>query len=351
MPKQPIKADSAYRVIRERIERNDYRNTPFPSERKLAVQLGVSHPTARKAVQQAIKEGLLRHSDTGRLLVCAGSVTTKQLQLAIITPIERSPWIWDWINGLRVVAAQRDARLRIYHYLDETDAHLMEALNAGYDLGFLVAPNRVNPLLGDKLNALRSRLVSIFSDLRAHGVPWLDNSPLEGMDLLVQHLHQLGHKRIACVTCETPDMLPRIARYRQAMEQLQLPAIEAREDVPADWLSSQRGYRFMARELTERSLNATALVFTTIEPAFGALRACHEAKCRLGVDLSICAFGPSHRARLMVPALTALQTPTHETVLADAIDKMLLGGELALEARWPVSVFVGESTGNCRGKK
>ena len=147
------------------------------------------------------------------------------------------------------------------------------------------------------------------------------------------------------MVAEVADRQPRLERYREAMQRLKLAPLEAREAVPADWFSAQRGYRFMAREVKERTLAASAYVFTTIDPAFGALRACHEAGVRPGVDLSIAAFGPSLRSRLMVPALTSLQTPSHATVVADAIDRMLMGGSLPLESVWPVTLFAGESTG------
>lgn len=345
MPRGSVKTNSAYRIIRERIERNDYREEPFPSERKLAAQLGVSHPTARKAVQCALRDGLLERGSNGRLLVGRRYSASQRLEFAFIAPVDNNAWIWDWIKGLRQVADQRDARLRVVHYVDENDASLMEALDGAYDLAFFVAPRQINRLLADRLRALRGRLVSVVSDLRAHGVPWLENSPLHGMDLLLEHLHGLGHRRIACVVAEVADRQPRLERYREAMQRLKLAPLEAREAVPADWFSAQRGYRFMARELKERTLAASAYVFTTIDPAFGALRACHEAGVRPGADLSIAAFGPSLRARLMVPALTSLQTPSHATVVADAIDRLLMGGSLPLESAWPVTLFAGESTG------
>lgn len=343
MPRRSIKTESVFRIIRERIDRGDYRREDFPSERKLAVQLGVSHPTARKAVKKAVATGLLVRGKTGRLVI--PDRKNSSLHFAFICPAEIDPWIVDWMIALQSMAARRSALLRVFHYLDGNDALLMDSLVADYDLYFLIAPDAPDRVLRDLLRDRQSRVVTIFSDLRTLGIPCIDNSPINGVDLLIDHLVSLGHRSIACVNCETHDMHARIRQYEKACNRHGLQPTTLREEEPPEWISPARGYRFMTRELARRNRHATAYFLTTVEPGLGVLRACHEAGVVPGRDLSLCAFGPSTRSRLMYPALTSLLTPSHETVLNDIVDGMLLGGGIPMDQEWRASLFVGETCG------
>lgn len=342
MPKRSLKTDNVYRIICERIARGDYRHVDFPSERKLALQLGVSHPTARKAVQKAVVAGLLHRGETGRLLVPA--LKERNLQFAFICPAETDPWIVDWMKALQSLASRRSALLRVFHYLDGNDALLTNSLVADYDLYFLIAPDSPDRVLLDLIRDRKSRVVTIFSDLRKHGITMIDNSPIEGVDILIEHLISLGHRRIACVNCETHDMGARVARYEEVCARHGLEPLLLRESEPSEWISAARGYRFMSNVLKRQANNATAYFFTSVEPCLGVLRACYEANVVPGKDISICAFGPSIRARLMAPALTALLTPSHETVLNDVVDDILLGGGPPKERQWHTSLYLGETT-------
>ena len=277
MARRSFKTDEVFRLIRERIARGDYRGRPFPSERKLAGQLGVSHPTARKAVQQAVAEGILHRSDTGRVIIPSSESGGKSLQFALVCPAEASPWVLDWMKAVRVLADHRRALLRVYHFIDGDDPILTDALGGTHDLCFFIAPGTLNRVLEALIRKRRKQIIAIFSDLRRLGVACVDNSPVSGMDLLMDHLVGLGHRRIACVTCESVDMHERVQRYREACDRHALEAITLYEQSPPEWMSPARGYRFMTRELETRPMRATAYILTTVDPGLGALRACYEA--------------------------------------------------------------------------
>ncbi len=343
MAKRSLKTESVLNTIKERIGRGAYREQPFPSERKLALQLGVSHTTARKAVKEAVANGLLKRSETGRILVA--TEPTHALQFALICPGESTPFLMDWTKALSIVTNRHAAHLNVYHYVDSHDTLLTDALVAEYDLYFLVAPNPMSRVVSDLVRDRLGRICTIFSDLTALKIPRIDNSSEEGIDLLLDQLQELGHRQIACVNCEDSRQSIRVKRYRNYCENHNLPVITHEETNPTDWISQTRGYRFMNRILNSNTLDATAYLFTSIGPCQGALRACHEKGVKLGSDLSICGFGPSTRARLMVPSVTSLQVPTQETVLNSAVDALLTGGIPLPPENWRPSIFIGESTG------
>lgn len=343
MTKRSLKTESVYRTIEERIERGAYREQPFPSERKLAQQMGVSHATARKAVKEAVSSGLLRRSETGRILVNASS--SNLLQFALICPGESVPWLMDWTQAIKVVASRHAAHLRVYHYVDSHDSILTESLVADHDMYFLVAPNPMSRVVKDLIRDRIGRICTIFSDLTSLDVPRIDNSSEAGIDLLMDHLRGLGHERIACVNCGDERQTLRIERYRSYCKQHKLSPIIHEEIQPQDWISHMRGYRYMSKVLDSESPDATAYLFTTIAPCNGALRACYEKGVKPGEDISICGFGPSNRARLMIPSLTSLRVPSPEIVLSDAVEAILTSGTPSTAESWTPSLFQGESTG------
>ena len=55
--------------LSHRILAGDYHFQPVPAERELALEVGVSHLTARKAIQKLLNEGLLCRMENGRLAV------------------------------------------------------------------------------------------------------------------------------------------------------------------------------------------------------------------------------------------------------------------------------------------
>lgn len=342
MARKSLKTESVLKTLKERIDRGEYRERPFPSERKLASQLGVSHTTVRKAIQEAVLTGLLNRTQTGRIEVA--NQGRHLLQFALICPADSAPWLTEWKHAMNIVAQRHQAILRVFQYVDGHDSLLADSLVTDYDLYFLVAPNPMNPVIRDLICDRKGRIATIVSNLRDLDIPCIDNSSETGVEMLLEHLTSLGHQRIACVNCETNDQSERVYRYQVFCKEKGIPELYIAETHPLDWIPPLRAYRFLQSELRKPKLNATAYLFTTIEPCLGALRACHEAGVSVGKDISICGFGPSTRARLMIPSVTSLQTPLHETVLSSAVDAMMSGSAPFPSTTWKPGLYIGEST-------
>jgi LacI family transcriptional regulator len=171
-----------------------------------------------------------------------------------------------------------------------------------------------------------------------------------GIQLLVEHLRALGHKRIAFLDGGW------IGDIRERLESFLRQGEAVADDSEFIWLRVQSqgwsgGHQAMRNLLALRP-RPTAVMASDDSMAIGALRAASEAGLHVPHDLSITGFDDISLAAFTVPALTTVGQPL-EAMAAEAV-KMLLeqvaGHERSSAARYAritPSLIVRESTGPC----
>jgi DNA-binding LacI/PurR family transcriptional regulator len=133
---------------------------------------------------------------------------------------------------------------------------------------------------------------------------WIDPDFEGAVEGAVQHLVQLGHRRIALTL---PDIetnyVDLIARnYRKAMRRQGLRAEEAR------WPAGERGGLAAAEALLVSDPRPTAVLISDSMHAVALYRRLGEAGMLPGRDLSIVGILPETRAQSLIPALACYQT-------------------------------------------
>ena len=138
-----------------------------------------------------------------------------------------------------------------------------------------------------------------------------------GAELVVGHLHGLGHRRIATIT-GLLDKTPGADRLRGYRRGLQAHGLVPRDEYVAfgDFYV-ESGYR-AAGELLALPEPPTAIVTAADLTALGAVRAATEAGLRVPEDVSVTGFDDIQLARYLHPPLTTLRQ-----------DKASLGSEAA----------------------
>ncbi len=129
--------------------------------------------------------------------------------------------------------------------------------------------------------------------------------------LATQHLLNLGHRRIACVTGPS-DVTPsadRVAGYRQAMQEAGIPVDE--ELILRGNFDYESGYR-AAETLLSLSPRPTAIFACNDLTAVGVLSAANRLGLRVPEDLSVVGYDDVRLASFTVPLLTTVQQPKHE---------------------------------------
>jgi LacI family transcriptional regulator len=127
----------------------------------------------------------------------------------------------------------------------------------------------------------------------------------DGARAMVQHLLDLGHRRIAIIKGSEGnyDAAERLQGYRSALTEAGVspsPALEASGD-----FSESSGFR-ATRELLAGTPVPTAIFAANDSMAIGALSALREAKRRVPEDVAVAGFDDSPLARFLEPPLSSV---------------------------------------------
>ena len=163
-----------------------------------------------------------------------------------------------------------------------------------------------------------------------------------GGRLALEHLHQLGHKKIAFI--RGPKMLidstPRwrgIQKYASAAKLVIDPVLVAQLPESLDPNSGfEGGYRF-TEELLEKKKKFTALVAFDDLTALGAIRALTKAGIKVPEQCSVVGFDDVSLSSMSMPSLTTVRQPL-EAMGSLAVNMVMEGVNANLEKReWNIA--------------
>ncbi|MDX5630075.1 MULTISPECIES: LacI family DNA-binding transcriptional regulator [unclassified Brenneria] len=128
--------------------------------------------------------------------------------------------------------------------------------------------------------------------------------PHEGARLGVEHLVNLGHRRIALLTGPLTSVSARLRfeGWRQTLTQRQLQPLAV---LQGDW-SSLSGYEQTARMLAQGAL-PTALLVANDQMALGALRALSESALAVPGQVSVVGYDDTEDSACFIPPLTTIK--------------------------------------------
>lgn len=174
-----------------------------------------------------------------------------------------------------------------------------------------------------------------------------------GISQAIEHLVQLGHRRIAYIKGNliSSDAEDRWAAIGRATEKFGLqidPDLVAQIDIEEP--TPQMGYPY-TKQLLARNIPFTAVFAYNDLAAIGAVRALQESGLRVPEDVSVVGFDDIQTAAFFTPSLTTVRQPLGKMgqIAADTLIKRIEGNEefpssIAIEP----SLVVRESTGPAR---
>ena len=201
--------------------------------------------------------------------------------------------------------------------------------------------------------------------LKEHGVPYTSISPLhrehtigvcmdeqQAARALVEHLIELGHRRIAHIVgiANHGASRWRLQGYKDALAAAGLP-LEADYVVQGEF-SFGSGV-IAARKLFELAQPPTAIFAANDDMAAGVMWAANERGLKVPRDLSVCGFDDTPLATQLWPPLTTVRQPSREMGKLATLQLMdkLRGRGAGLLLQVPYALQVRESTGRVpRGK-
>lgn len=261
----------------------------------------------RQRVQQAMAE-LGYHRNT-----VARALRSKQsLTIGVIVPDSTNPFFAEVTRGIEDVSLANDYSAIICDSRSELAREIMHTNN--------LLTKQVDGIIyvaggagSDHISTLAERelpVVLIERDPQELAVDAVLISNYEGAQMAVQHLLDLGHQRVACITGPSQLTLrgERLGGFVDTLVQ--------RYDLPDEYIaeggfSCESGY-VQCQRLLKLPTPPTAIFCFNDLMAIGALRAAHEAGVTVPDELSIVGFDDVFLTAYVVPPLTTIRLPIHE---------------------------------------
>jgi len=177
--------------------------------------------------------------------------------------------------------------------------------------GFIVVRTRRRDSRIEYLQAVGFPFVAFGRTGNSMNYPFVDEDSEYGMRWLVEHLVQLGHRRIACIA---PPRGLNFTSYR--LNGLQKGLQEHGLSLPKPYIResdlTQKGGYKQAKSLLDLPEPPTAIVACNDLMAFGALSAAQERGLTVGRDVSITGFDDIPMSEFSHPPLTTLRQPIYQ---------------------------------------
>ncbi len=353
------KFKSVANILEKRILHGDYLLKDIPSERELALEVKVSHMTARKAILHLMEKGLLVRQSNKRLAVRPnGSGEKGQLQIALLVPAFPSPYIEQWHRWLEEMAFERSFLVRVVGYSHWDDAVILDTLEGFGGVFMLPLCDQMPRSIIERITVDACPLVMLAQDLSEFGIPSLRLTSPEMIQKLLDFPGNLGHRKIDCLNTQPVEQV-----IRQRIEQWQLwQAVRGKEgrlyNVPVKPFHSpmRQAYETMKELLSSGETVSSAVFCTVSSAAIGVMRALYEKGLQVGKDMSVLSAEDwADTAPYLTPALTCLKDSPPKPYLSVCIDWMLRGGKNwvgpLLVQPAEATVFKGETVGPCPEEK
>ncbi len=186
-----------------------------------------------------------------------------------------------------------------------------------------------------------------------HPFPAVDIDNTKGAKEAVDHLIDLGHRRIGFLSPDSLEYIycsDRLQGYQQALSERDI-ALESRYQAEADYTAA--GCVRVAKQMLSQSERPTALFVGSDWMYPFVLEAARELGLSVPTDLSVVGFDDSIAARIITPALTVTRCPAYDigSRATHLLIDMLESGEPTKNLHWemPTELVIRESTAPLSG--
>lgn len=282
----------------------------------VAKRAGVSASTASRALNgrgELSDETRAAVADAARALKFQPSQLARSLRtstthtIGFVVPDVSSPFYAAALKGAQTTLHDAGYRTLLMdcEQSSEREIEALQTLLAHRVDGLLVSTVGLDRDQFEQVTGRRVPCVFFDSSIvdAGDGSVILDNHA--GIDLLVDHLVEHGHRRIGLLAGSPSETSgsERRAAFVNAMAR-HAPRVELAGIAGREW-SLREGYE-ATLELLERREPPTALVASSVELALGAMGACRELGVRVPDELALASFDDAYFAELLDPPLTAV---------------------------------------------
>lgn len=244
----------------------------------------------------------------------ARALRSKQsLAIGVIVPDTTNPFFTEVARGIEDISLQNEYSVITCDARGEPDREAMHTRNlqAKQVDGIIYVASGGGETHIQQLVDQEIPVVLVERDPHTLAVDVVQISNRRGAALATQHLIDLSHRRIACITGPQRRTL-RSERLQSFRDQLAAVGIDLPDCYVREGNFSSDGGLKVARELLALSERPTAIFAFNDLMAMGVLLAAQEAGLRVPADLSVVGFDDIYLSAYTVPPLTTIRLPVHE---------------------------------------
>lgn len=301
-------------------------------------------PATRQRVTEAASQLGYHPHAPARQLAGGSSLTLGLVLLQTPEQVAGDALLAETLRGLSTAARSAGYRVLVESIIPG-DGGYAEILRTRRAEGLVISgPRKDDPTLEPLVN--EGFPIVLQGSLPGFPGPSVDVDNVAGARRAVEHLIELGHRRIGCVTNASlayTAASERLEGYRQA---LQAAGVGFNETLVAEGeFDAPSGHRAMMRLLAAD--HVTAVFAASDVVALGVIGALREAGRRVPLDVSVIGFDDIPLAAFFDPPLTTVRLPAHD--LGRAAGRALLerirGRPVPARMLLPTELVVRGSTG------
>jgi LacI family transcriptional regulator len=265
------------------------------------------NPATREKVLAAIRELDYRPNALAK-----GLLMKKTMTIGIIIPDISNPYYAEIVRGIQDTADRAGYAVMLHN----TDGKQERIIRHIYLLreksvdGVIFSGGIINGYETlSVLKELKERVVVVGRHEVDFPAVMVDN--MGGSTQAVQHLIDLGHRRIGCLGGPegSTTAADRLTGYRNALAQNGM-TLDTRLVMRGAW-NPESGYQ-LARQLLEGNEKPTAILCANDQMAFGAIKAARELGLNVPKDLAVIGFDNVPPGSYFDPPLTTVEIPMYD---------------------------------------
>jgi LacI family transcriptional regulator len=293
----------------------------------------VNRATVERVLETAARLGYRPHP------LAQGLRTNRTMSVGMVIPDIENPLFGPIVAGVGQVLGSEGYSLLITNTdinENQTSAVVEALVERRVDGIILASASRSD----DVIRGLAERgvhMVLVNRSTEGMSVPAILGDDFTGIGLAVDHLAQLGHRRIGHVA--GPQHLSTgLARHQAFLTRMQSLNLDVDSSAVEEstWYQVDPGYK-AARTLLERRPDLTAIVAANDLIALGCYQAVRELGQEVGADVSITGYNDIPLLDLMQPPMTSVRVPYRQMGVEAANTLLAMMASGSPEAR-PVSI-------------
>lgn len=245
-----------------------------------------------------------------RNLLARGLRRGQTFTLGMIVGFSFNPFFFEVARGVEAASYEQDYNVILGNAEGNPDKefHYINVLIEKQVDGLVLATAGIHAEHIEMLHTWQVPFVLVDREIPSAEADLIRTDHESGAWQAANHLTELGHRRIACITgpLDIQNTTYRLKGYEKALTDAGIP-VDTDLIVTGDW-NYDSGYQ-LARELLDRAAPPTAIFAFNDIMAVGAMRAIIESGRRVPDDVAVVGFDDIPLASYAIPSLTTVRQP------------------------------------------